>query len=73
MKKAYVVGFFGGPSATGLALGISSQAISKWGEDVPASRIAHVELVMRIEQERRDMEVRKEARREARKAKQMAV
>jgi hypothetical protein len=70
MKKADVVGFFGGPYATGKALGISGQAVSKWEDEVPSSRLAHVELAMRVEQERREDEARKEARRYARKAKQ---
>lgn len=44
MKSKDVIDFFGGPTATGAALGITGQAVSQWGETVPASRQAHVEL-----------------------------
>lgn len=44
MKTADVIEFFGGKRETAEALGVSSQAIYKWGEEVPKTRQTHVEL-----------------------------
>lgn len=49
MKSKQVIDFFGGPAATGKALGITSQAVSQWGEDVPGPRVKTVEMAMQIE------------------------
>jgi hypothetical protein len=44
MKTSAVIEFFGGARQAAEALGVSTQAIYAWGEDVPKSRQAHVEL-----------------------------
>lgn len=44
MKTETVVQFFGGARQAAEALGVSTQAIYAWGEEVPRSRQAHVEL-----------------------------
>lgn len=72
MKKQDVVEFFGGPTATGRALGLTHAAVCNWGDEVPATRQRHVELVMQMEIKRREKEARKVARREARKAEKEA-
>ena len=71
MNSKDVIAFFGGPTATGKALGIGHSAVCNWGEHVPAPRRAHVEMAMKLEQQRRDKEAKKAAKkaeREARKA-----
>lgn len=62
MKSKDVIDFFGGPTATGKALGITSQAVSKWGEDVPSSRVKTVEMAMQIEKISRAKEAKKNPR-----------
>lgn len=54
MKKADVLAFFGGCMNTAYALGIDHSSVSKWGEDIPRSRISHVELAMQAEEIRRE-------------------
>lgn len=44
MKTAAVIEFFGGARQAAEALNVSSQAIYAWGEEVPKTRQAHVEL-----------------------------
>lgn len=44
MKTKDVIDYFGGASKAASALGISTQAIYQWGDDVPGPRQAHVEL-----------------------------
>ncbi len=44
MKTAEVIEFFGGARQTAEALGVSTQAIYSWGDEVPKSRQGHVEL-----------------------------
>ena len=44
MKTAEVIEFFGGTRQTAEALGVSTQAIYNWGEEVPKPRQGHVEL-----------------------------
>lgn len=72
MKKIEVVEFFGSRIAAADALGITPQAITMWGDDVPRTRVRTVELAMMAEQGRRDAEAKKEERRKARRAKQEA-
>lgn len=62
MKSKEVIEFFGSIKDTAQALGLSFQAVFQWPDDVPSTRRAHVELAMRVEQERRDKEAKKEAR-----------
>ena len=64
MKTKEVIEFFGGTNATARALGITQPAVSQWGEDVPASRQAHIELAMKAERERRAKEAKKQAKAE---------
>lgn len=47
MKTKDVVEFLGGVRKAAEALGISTQAIYNWGEEVPPMRQAHVQLVTR--------------------------
>lgn len=44
MKKQDVIEHFGSVQQAAEALGMTHQAIYAWGDDVPASRQAHVEL-----------------------------
>lgn len=44
MKTSDVIEFFGGARQAAEALNVSTQAIYAWGEDVPKTRQAHVEL-----------------------------
>lgn len=44
MKTSEVIEFFGGVRQTAEALSVSTQAIYNWGETVPQTRQAHVEL-----------------------------
>lgn len=44
MKTKTVIEHFGGARQAAEALSLSTQAIYAWGEDVPVSRQAHVEL-----------------------------
>lgn len=67
MNAKDVIEFFGTQEKTAEALLISQSAISQWGDIVPKPRRGHVELAMKAEQERRDAEAKKLARREARK------
>lgn len=67
MNAKEVIEFFGTQEKTAEALLISQSAISQWGDIVPKPRRGHVELAMKAEQERRDAEAKKLARREARK------
>lgn len=45
MKTAEVIKHFGGVRQAAEALGISTQAIYGWGEDVPAMRQPHIQIV----------------------------
>lgn len=45
MKTADVVEHFGGVRQAAEALGISTQAIYGWGEEVPAMRQPHIQVV----------------------------
>lgn len=45
MKTAAVVEHFGGVRQAAEALGISTQAIYSWGEDVPAMRQPHIQIL----------------------------
>lgn len=45
MKKADVIAHFGGVTETAKALGIKSQAVSQWPEDVPELRVYQIEKV----------------------------
>lgn len=65
MRKEEVLEFFGGPHAAGKAIGITGQAVSMWGDDVPKSRVKAVEMAMAIERDRRERERRREARLQA--------
>lgn len=65
MKSKDVIEFFGGPTRTGEALGITGQAVSQWGEFVPGPRIKSVEMAMKLEELNRKNEAKKEARRKA--------
>lgn len=53
LTKEEVVKFFGSRIATAEALGITPQAVSLWGENVPPGRLAHVRLVMKLEAQKR--------------------
>lgn len=64
MKSKTVIEFFGGPSATGKALGITSQAVSQWGDEVPGPRIKTVQMAMQIEKSIRAKAARKSAKTE---------
>lgn len=44
MKTTDVIEFFGGARKAAEALSVSTQAIYAWGEDVPKTRQAHIEL-----------------------------
>ena len=44
MKTSDVIEFFGGTRQAAEALDVSTQAIYAWGDEVPKSRQAHVEL-----------------------------
>lgn len=44
MKTQSVIDHFGGVRQAASALNLTTQAIYRWGEDVPAARQAHVEL-----------------------------
>lgn len=65
MKSKEVIDFFGGPTKTGEALGITGQAVSQWGDDVPGPRVKSVEMAMHLEELKRDKEAKKAARRKA--------
>lgn len=65
MLKAEVVEFFGGPTATAKAIGLTTGAVSQWGEEVPSTRVKVVELAMAAEREKRKREQRNQARRQA--------
>lgn len=45
MKTKDVLEFFGGARQTAEALGLSASAVYLWGEEVPRTRQAHIELV----------------------------
>ena len=45
MKTADVVGHFGGVRQAAEALGITTQAIYSWGDDVPVMRQPHIQVV----------------------------
>jgi len=45
MKTQDVLDYFGSVRLTAEALGLSAAAVHKWGENVPTTRQAHVELV----------------------------
>lgn len=45
MKTADVVSHFGGVRQAADALGISTQAIYRWGDEVPLMRQAHVQVM----------------------------
>ncbi|MDX1538851.1 Cro/CI family transcriptional regulator [Arsukibacterium sp.] len=45
MKKADVIAHFGGVTETAKALGIKSQAVSQWPEDVPELRVYQIEKI----------------------------
>lgn len=45
MKTAEVLEHFGGVRQTAEALGISTQAIYSWGDEVPALRQPHIQVV----------------------------
>jgi hypothetical protein len=47
MKTKDVIEHFGDIKKTAAALDITTQAIYSWGEEVPKSRQAHVELATR--------------------------
>ena len=47
MTKKEAIAHFGSIAKLAKALGISVQAIYKWGEHVPPVRAYHVEVVMR--------------------------
>lgn len=53
LTKEEVVKFFGGRIATADVLGITPQAVSLWGENVPPGRLAHVRLAMKLETQKR--------------------
>lgn len=44
MKAKDVFDYFGGIRQAAEALGLSTQSLYAWGEDVPRARQAHVEL-----------------------------
>ena len=44
MKTSEVIEFFGSARLTAEALGMTPAAVHNWGETVPATRQAHVEL-----------------------------
>lgn len=44
MKAQDVIDYFGGVRETADALGVSAQAIYLWGDSVPRTRQAHVEM-----------------------------
>ncbi len=45
MKTAEVLKHFGGVRQAAEALGISTQAVYSWGEEVPAMRQPHIQVV----------------------------
>lgn len=45
MKKAEVIAHFGGVTETAKALGIKSQAVSQWPDDVPELRKYQIEKI----------------------------
>ncbi|MFB2830304.1 Cro/CI family transcriptional regulator [Aeromonas jandaei] len=45
MKTKDVLEYFGGPASVARALGITSQAVSQWGEVVPFGRDSQIERV----------------------------
>lgn len=69
MLKQQVVEFFGSRNAAAAAIGITGEAISMWGDNVPRSRVRSVELAMAAELERRRREEQKQRARERRQAK----
>ena len=71
MRKQEVVEFFGSVQAAAKAIGISSPAISQWGDEVPKPRERAVMLAMRYEQEERDKEEKKQKARARRQAKKI--
>lgn len=72
MKTQDVLDYFGGPYAVGRALGITGQAVSQWGDNVPMSRRRSVEMAIDIEQARRIAEEKKREQRERRREKRAA-
>lgn len=44
MKTSEVIEYFGGARQAAEALGVSTQAIYAWGDEVPKPRQGHVEL-----------------------------
>jgi|26BtaG_2_1085354.scaffolds.fasta_scaffold67583_2 DNA-binding transcriptional regulator YdaS (Cro superfamily) len=47
MQKADVIDYFGGVSSAAKALGITSNAVSQWGESVPPLRQYQIERITR--------------------------
>lgn len=45
MKTAEVIKHFGGVRQAAEALGVTTQAIYAWGDDVPAMRQPHIQIV----------------------------
>lgn len=45
MKTAEVLKHFGGVRQAAEALGISTQAVYSWGEEVPAMRQPHIQVI----------------------------
>jgi len=44
MKKSDAIKYFGNPTALAKALGITVQAISQWGDDVPTFHNRHFQI-----------------------------
>ena len=59
MKTKDVLEFFGSAAETGRAIGITGQAVSQWGSDVPGTRVKAVEMAIQLENMRRDLEANK--------------
>lgn len=62
MNSKQVIEFFGGPAETGRALGITGQAVSQWGDEVPGPRRKTVEMAIQIETLRREKAAKKAAK-----------
>jgi hypothetical protein len=72
MKGKQVIEFFGGVRAAARALGLGASTVCQWKDDIPTSRLTHVQLAMEAEAKRRTDEEAKETKKAARKARKAA-
>lgn len=62
MNSKDVIDFFGSTKATAEALGITSQAVSQWGDEVPGSRVKNAQLAMDAERVNRKIDEKRKAK-----------